>query len=77
VFLDDHVAEIDADAELDPPFHRDIGIALGHLPLHLDRAAHRIYDTRKLRQQAVARILLRCGPCALGYSAQPAPGNAL
>ena len=32
----------------------DAGVPLGHRPLHLDRAAHRIDDARELDQQAVA-----------------------
>ena len=32
----------------------DAGVALGHLALHLDRAAHRIDDAGELDQQAVA-----------------------
>ena len=54
VALDDDVAEIDADAELDarcPPARR---VALGHLALHVDRAAHRVDDAGELDQQAVA-----------------------
>ena len=30
------------------------GVALGHLALHLDRAAHRVDDAGELDQQAVA-----------------------
>ena len=54
VVLDDHVAEIDADAQLDAVVRRDTGVALGHRLLHLDRAAHRIDDAGELDQQAVA-----------------------
>ena len=53
-FLDDHVAEIDANAEPDPPLLPHLGLALGHPPLHLDRAAHRIDDAGELDQEAVA-----------------------
>src|SRR6516225_3446689 len=53
VALDDHVAEIDADAQLDAAVRRDIRVALGHRLLHLDRAAHRIDDAGKLYQHAV------------------------
>ncbi len=33
---------------------RDTGVPLGHRLLHRDRTAHRIDDTGKLHQQAVA-----------------------
>jgi hypothetical protein len=65
VFLDDHVAEIDPDTELCLPFHRDIGVALDHPPLHLDRVAHRIDDTRELDQHPVAGILYGTAPVLL------------
>ena len=52
--LDDDVADIDADAELDAPLRRHVGVALGHPALHLDGAAHRIDDAGELDQQAVA-----------------------
>ena len=54
VALDDHVAEIDADAQFDAAVRRDTGVPLGHRLLHRDRAAHRIDDAGKLHQQAVA-----------------------
>jgi hypothetical protein len=55
VALDDHVAEIDADAQFDAAVRGDTGIPLGHRLLHLDRAAHRIDDAGKFHHQAVAR----------------------
>src|SRR5208283_4784077 len=54
VALDDHVAEIDADAQLDAVVCRDIRVPVGHRLLHRDRAAHRIDDAGKFHQQAVA-----------------------
>jgi hypothetical protein len=51
----DDVAEIDADAELDAPFGRHNGVALGHLELDIDRTAHRVDDACELDQEAVAR----------------------
>jgi len=54
VALDDHIAEIDADAQLDAAVRPDSGIALGHRLLHRDRAAHRVDDAGELDQQAVA-----------------------
>jgi hypothetical protein len=53
VALDDHVAEIDADAQLDTAVSPDAGVALGHRLLHCDRAADRIDDAGKLYQQPV------------------------
>src|SRR6266446_9003691 len=54
VALDDHVAEIDADAQLDAAVRRDTRVPLGHRLLHRDRATHRIDDAGKLHQHAVA-----------------------
>ena len=54
VALDDHIAEIDADAQFDAVARRDIRVPLGHRLLHRDRAAHRIYDAGKFHQQTVA-----------------------
>ena len=54
VALDDHIAEIDPDAQFDAALRRDTGVPLGHHLLHRDRAAHRIDDAGKLHQQAVA-----------------------
>jgi len=54
VALDDHVAEIDADAQFDPVVRRDASVPPGHCLLHCDRAAHRIDDTGKLHQHPVA-----------------------
>ena len=39
--LDDHVAQIDADAQLYPVVRRDISVPLGHRLLHRDRRAGR------------------------------------
>jgi len=47
VALDDHIAEIDADAQFDAIVRRDTGVPLGHRLLHRDRAAHRIDDAGK------------------------------
>src|SRR5712671_73268 len=52
--LDDHIAEVDADAQFDAAVRRDTGVPLGHRLLHFDRAAHRIDDAGKFHQQAVA-----------------------
>jgi len=50
VALDDHVPEIDADAQFDAAVGRDVGVPLGHRLLHLNRAAHRIDDAGKFHQ---------------------------
>jgi hypothetical protein len=53
VALDDDVAEIDADAQLDAVVSPDARVPFGHRLLHLDRTAHRINDTGKFDQHAV------------------------
>src|SRR6266481_2547460 len=50
VALDDHVTEIDADAQLDAVVRRDIRVPLGHRLLDLDRTAHRIDHAGKFHQ---------------------------
>jgi len=42
--IDDDVAEIDADAEVDAAIGRQVGVTLGHRALDLDGAAHGIDD---------------------------------
>jgi hypothetical protein len=54
VGLDDDVAEIDADTQLDAIVRLDAGVPRGHPLLHFDRAAHRIDDAGKFHQHAVA-----------------------
>jgi len=54
VALDDHVAEIDADAQLDAAVRPDSSVPLGHRLLHRDRAAHRVDDAGELDEEAVA-----------------------
>ncbi len=62
VILDDDVAEIDPDAEPDPPLVGHIGLAVDHRPLHLGGTAHRVDDAREFRQQAVAGVLDDAAP---------------
>jgi hypothetical protein len=52
--LDDHVAEIDADMELDPLLFRGRGVAQGHPALQRKRAGDRLDDAGELDQHAVA-----------------------
>jgi len=54
IALDDDIAEIDADAQLDAAVRADAGVAFGHRLLHRDGAAHRVDDAGKFHQQAVA-----------------------
>jgi hypothetical protein len=55
--LDDDVAEIYSDPELDPAVLGNAGLAIDHSPLPFGGAAHRVDDARELRQQPVASIL--------------------
>ncbi|HEX4193877.1 MAG TPA: hypothetical protein VHY80_12295 [Stellaceae bacterium] len=57
VVVDNDVADIDADAELDAALGRHSDITLGHLALHLYCAAHRIHDAGKLDEQPIAHSL--------------------
>ena len=54
VGLLDHVAEMNADAELDAAPWRQAGIALDEAVLHLDGAAHGVDDASELYEAAVA-----------------------
>src|SRR6266851_4075906 len=54
VALDDHVTEIDADAQLDAAVRADIRVPLRDCLLHRDGTAHRVDDAGKLDQHAVA-----------------------
>ena len=49
--VDDDVADIDADAELDATIFRNGSAALRHAALHLHRAAHGIDDAREFDQE--------------------------
>jgi hypothetical protein len=44
--LSNHVAKVNPDAELDPLLWRSARIALGHPPLHLNRATNRVNHAR-------------------------------
>ena len=65
VAIDDDVAEIDADAELDVPVLGNPGVALRHAALNFDRAARRIEHAAELDQEAVAHHL-EDAPAMLG-----------
>ena len=53
--VDDHVAEVDADAELEPVLRREGGVALAQGLLDADSAGQRLDDAREVGQHAVAR----------------------
>src|SRR5438046_2923490 len=53
VSLDDHIAEIDADAKLEAPVSGNGGVPVRHPPLHGKRALYRGHDARELDQQSV------------------------
>jgi hypothetical protein len=57
VALFDDVAEVNADAKLDPALRRHAGVALDHSVLHLDRAAHRVHDAAEFDEQPIACAL--------------------
>jgi hypothetical protein len=57
VLFRDHVTKVDANAEPDPAFFSDLGLAVDHPPLNLDGAADGVHYAPKLRQEAVASVL--------------------
>ena len=57
VALLDHVAQMDADAELNAALRRKAGVALHHAVLHFDRAAHGVDHAAKLNDSSVAGTL--------------------
>jgi len=57
VALLDHFAEMNADAELDPPLWRKARVALNHADLHFDGAAHRIDYAAELDDGTIAGAL--------------------
>ena len=57
VALLDHIAQMDADAELDAALGRKPGVALDHAVLHLDGAAYGIDHASELDEDAVTGAL--------------------
>jgi len=55
--FDDHVAEVDTDAEPDPVIFGDAGFPIDHRVLQFGGTADRVDDAREFRQQAVAGVL--------------------
>jgi hypothetical protein len=49
----DHVAQMNADAELNPALRRQARVALDHAVLHLDGAAHGVDDAAKLDEASI------------------------
>ena len=62
VLLNDHVAEVDANAKLDPLIGGLLRIAIDHSTLDLGGAAHRVDHAREFREQAVASALYGPAP---------------
>ena len=62
MLFSDHVAEVNADAEPDPPLLGRFSIAVGHAALNLNRTADGINDAWELSEQAVAGVLYRMAP---------------
>jgi len=54
VTVDDNIAKIDANSELDLLGLGDLGVPFGHIPLNLDGAAQRIHHAGEFDQHAVA-----------------------
>ena len=52
--LDDHVAEVDADPELDPARRRNVRVAPRHSSLDFGGALHGVGDALEFHQHAVA-----------------------
>ena len=63
IALLDHIAEMDADAELDAALGRKAGVALDHAVLHLDGAAHGVDHTAELNKTPVAGALYHVPVC--------------
>jgi len=65
VLFSDHVTEIDPDAKPDPLILKHPGLSVDRRALDLHSAAHRIHNTGKFRQQAIASVLYDAAPMAL------------
>jgi hypothetical protein len=77
VFLNDHVAEVDADPKSNALVPGHLGFALDHAALDLRDATHGVHNTRKLRQQAVAGILYGTAPVLLDLRIDQLPEMGL
>ena len=54
VVVDDHIAKIDADAELDPPVLGNVAVPIAHLALDFGGALDRAHHAGEFDQHAVA-----------------------
>src|SRR5262249_34824307 len=52
--VENNVAEVDADAELDSPLSGYRRVSLGHVALDIDGTTHRIHDAAELSQETVS-----------------------
>jgi hypothetical protein len=73
VFLNDHIAEIDAHTEPDPALPLHLGLALGHPALEIDRTPDGIHHARELGQEAVAGALYDPTPVLLDLGLNQLP----
>jgi hypothetical protein len=55
--INNDIANIQANAKLDPPFRGDSDVSLRHLPLNVDSAAYSVDNAGKLNKDAVSRRL--------------------
>jgi hypothetical protein len=55
--IEDYVADIDADAKVDPRFLRNLGVSLGHASLDIHRTTHRVHGAAEFGQQPISRVL--------------------
>src|SRR5215469_1929789 len=62
IAVGNHVAEIDPNAEPDPPLLAHLRLALGHPALDLHGASDGINYTGELRQEAIAGVLHSAAP---------------
>jgi hypothetical protein len=53
----DHVTDVDAQTEANPPIWRLVAVIHRHLLLHFDRAAHRAVDAVKSDEQGIPASL--------------------
>ena len=59
VALLDDVAQVDADAVLDPLLRRQAGVSLGHAELNFDGATHGVDYAAEFDDRVVAGALMR------------------
>ena len=57
VLFDNNITDVNADAKLDPPDLRHVGISSSHTALNFDCASDGVNDARELNKSAVPGIL--------------------